>query len=345
MGVAIMKKPHKVAAGITISAFLLMGSYAYAGTPASYTVKAGDSLWKISQAYGVSISQIKSLNGLSGDIIYPGQVLKLSTYSASGSTNYTVKAGDTLWKIANAKGTTIAAIKKANNLTSDMIYVGQVLKIPTAGASQPQAVTQWPKVTYIVQPGDTAQSISKKFGVPAADILKYNYMTADEWFYAGDKIAISGYAPRQYTVTKGESSSSAKVGKLVDWFLEGQYIIKRGDVFLVRDYITGKQFNVKMMGGYNHVDVEPLTANDTAIMKAVFNNQWTWTPRAVVLFKDGINIAASLSGKPHSADTVANNNVTGHFDLYLYNSKPHSESTSTSYVTQHQQMVLKATGK
>lgn len=340
-----MKKSHEVAAGVTISAFLLMGTYAYAGMPASYTVKAGDSLWKISKAHGVSISQIKSLNGLSGDIIYPGQVLKLSTYSSSGSTGYTVKAGDTLWKIANARGTSVAAIKKANNLTSDMIYEGQVLKIPAAGAGQTQAVTQWPKVTYIVQPGDTAQSISKKFGVPAADILKYNYMTPNEWFYVGDKIAISGYAPRQYTVTKWESPSSAKVGKLVDWFLEGQYIIKRGDVFLVRDYITGKQFHVKMMGGYNHADVEPLTANDTAIMRSVFNNRWTWTPRAVVLFKDGINIAASLSGQPHSADTITNNNVTGHFDLYLHNSKSHSQSTSTSYMAQHQQMVLRATGR
>jgi hypothetical protein len=75
-------------------------------------------------------------------------------------------------------------------------------------------------------------------------------------------------------------------------------------------------------------------------MKELFP-YWTWSPRPVVIFKDGMNIAASLSGMPHSYDTVSTNGVSGHFDLYLLNSKPHA-GTSVSYVEQHQSNVYSA---
>ena len=93
-----------------------------------------------------------------------------------------------------------------------------------------------------------------------------------------------------------------------------------------------------MMGGYNHSDIEPLTAADTQVMRQLFST-WTWTPRAVVIFKDGMNIAASLSGMPHAHDTVPNNNVTGHFDLYLSNSLSHNKGLPSQY---HEEMVRKA---
>jgi hypothetical protein len=170
-------------------------------------------------------------------------------------------------------------------------------------------------------------------------------MDPSQWFDAGEKIAISGYAPRTYTVTPGEALAPARTGKVVDWFTEGQYILKRWDVFLITDVDTGKSFKVKMIGGYNHSDIEPLTAQDTAVMKELFNNTWTWSPRAVVVFKDGMNIAASLSGMPHGADVVKDNDVAGMVDLYLSNSIPHGTSTSTAYVQQHYDMILKAAGK
>jgi hypothetical protein len=182
-----------------------------------------------------------------------------------------------------------------------------------------------------------------KFKTTAAAIMKYNYMDRGEWLNAGQKIAINGYAPRNFAVTPGESSSPKKIGKLVDWFLDGKYLIKRNDVFLVTDVATGLQIKFKMMGGMNHADVEPTTSAETAKMKKLFP-AWNWTPRPVVIFHKGINFAASLSGMPHSYDTVTNG-VDGHFDLYLYNSKNHGESVSQAYVKQHQNNVLIAAGK
>ena len=327
--------------------------------PSVYKVVAGDTLWKISKTFGITVDDLKKANKLTSDNIYPGQTLEIpvpaaSTPSAPVPSLYKVVAGDTLWKISKTFGTTVDALKKANKLTSDNIYPGQTLEIPVPVTNMPSTPvldtdqtpygnTQWPDVTYIVQPGDTATSVAKKFGVKVEDILKYNYMDPDDWLEAGEKIAISGYAPRVKTVEAFKETTPARKGALVDWQLEGKYIIERGDVFTIVDVDTGKQFKVKMLGGYNHADVEPLTAADTTVMKSIFGT-WQWSPRAVVIFHNGMNIAASLSGMPHGVDTIENG-VNGHFDLYLKNSTSHSSSTSTVYIQQHQNMVLKAAGK
>jgi LysM repeat protein len=282
------------------------------------------------------------------------QTVNVSKPAATKTNSYTVAAGDSLWKISNKYGITVDSLKKANNLTGDIIYPGQVLIIPGAASTTPApsnpspekppaSSTKWPDVTYIVQAGDTATSIAKKFGVSAQQILKYNYMDADEWFNEGEKIAISGYAPRTYTLTPGQDKAPQRRGTAVDWNLEGQYLLKRGDTFTVVDVDTGKQFRAKMIGGYNHADIEPLTTSDTNIMKSLFGT-WNWSPRAVVIYHDGMNIAASLSGMPHGVDTIENG-VNGHFDLYMLNSTSHSTSTSKVYIQEHQNMVLKAAGK
>ncbi len=280
------------------------------------------------------------------------QTVNISSQSAQKANSYTVVAGDTLWKISNKFGVSIDNLKKANNLTGDLIYPGQTLIIsgvtnttPSPGQTQAPTTTnntKWPDVTYIVQPGDTATSISKKFGVTAQQIMKYNYMDDDEWFNEGDKIAISGYAPRVTTVNPGEDKAPQRSGTAVDWNLEGQYIVERGDTFTIVDVDTGKQFKARMIGGYNHADIEPLTSTDTNTMKSLFGT-WKWSPRAVVIYHNGMNIAASLSGMPHGVDTIENG-VNGHFDLYMKNSTSHSTSTSKVYIQEHQNMVMKAAG-
>ncbi len=325
--------------------FFALSAQAFAAT--THTVKAGDWLSKIAKTYGVTVEQLKKYNSLKSDTIYVGQKLIISP-----DTKYVVKKGDTLSSIASRHSTTVAKIKSRNSLKSDAIYPDQVLYIPSASAGSDSAsssgststvVKNWPSTTYTVKSGDTVTSIAKKFNTTVAKIMKYNYMDSGEWLNAGQKIAINGYAPRNYAVKPGESASPKRVGKLVDWFLDGKYLIKRNDVFTVTDVATGLQIRFKMMGGMNHADVEPVTSDETAKLKKLFP-EWDWTPRPAVIFHKGINFAASLSGMPHSFDTVKNG-VDGHFDLYLYNSKNHGESVSQAYVKQHLDSVLTAAGK
>lgn len=115
-------------------------------TATTYTVKAGDSLWAIGIKYDMSISDLKSLNHLKSDVIYPGQSLTISGNAAStapakavqsavqnnsvASSDYKVVGGDSLWEIATLHGTSVNKLMKANNLSSTIIYPGQNLIIP-----------------------------------------------------------------------------------------------------------------------------------------------------------------------------------------------------------------------
>ncbi len=95
-----------------------------------YTVQPGDTLWLISRRYGTTVDAIKRLNGLTGDMLYIGQVLRIPGTQTGGYQEYTVQAGDSLWLLSRRFGTTVETIMQLNGLTSDLIVVGQILKIP-----------------------------------------------------------------------------------------------------------------------------------------------------------------------------------------------------------------------
>ncbi|KXZ15174.1 peptidoglycan-binding protein [Bacillus nakamurai] len=110
------------------------------------TVQKGDTLWGISQKNGVNLKDLKEWNQLSSDLILAGEKLTISSVETTTSGQYTVKEGDSLWKIAQKFGTSVNNLKSLNNLQSDIIYAGTVLKVKgqaqavqPAQPSQPQA--------------------------------------------------------------------------------------------------------------------------------------------------------------------------------------------------------------
>ncbi|PRP50234.1 peptidoglycan-binding protein [Bacillus halotolerans] len=93
------------------------------------TVQKGDTLWGISQINGVNLKDLKEWNKLTSDTIIAGEKLTISSEETTTSGQYTIKAGDTLSKIAQKFGTTVNNLKVWNNLSSDMIYAGSALSV------------------------------------------------------------------------------------------------------------------------------------------------------------------------------------------------------------------------
>lgn len=94
-----------------------------------YIVKPGDSLWLIARRYSTTVSAIQRQNNLTGDLIRVGQVLTIPVSGTPSYIEYTVKAGDSLWRIAQQYNTTVQALMNLNGLTSDLLMIGQVLKV------------------------------------------------------------------------------------------------------------------------------------------------------------------------------------------------------------------------
>ncbi|MCA1342958.1 LysM peptidoglycan-binding domain-containing protein [Lactiplantibacillus pentosus] len=135
----------KVLAG-TVGAVGLLLATGQAANAASVTVKANDTVWSLAQKHGVSVQSIEKLNSITRsdsniDLIYVGQNLQISgskatTKSATTKTatkgTYTVKAGDSLWALADKYNTSVHALQQLNNLSGNLILVGQKLQVPGA---------------------------------------------------------------------------------------------------------------------------------------------------------------------------------------------------------------------
>ncbi|PQD95674.1 peptidoglycan endopeptidase [Pradoshia eiseniae] len=122
---------------VTATAVLSSVLFANSASAAVVTVVKGDTLSQLAVKYNTTVSAIKKENNLTSDMIYIGQTLNIGeSSSASASTQkYTVKSGDSLWKIATKYNTTVSNLKSWNNLKSDTIYPGQVLIVSKSGST------------------------------------------------------------------------------------------------------------------------------------------------------------------------------------------------------------------
>ena len=142
----------------------------------NYVVKAGDTLWGISNQFGVSVTELSKLNDVNAATLKIGQVLKIPTNSGTNPDNmfmYTVKKGDTLWSIARVYGTSVDQIKKLNYFTDNDLYIGQVIRIPEIYTKEEDMyVPQF--INYTVKKGDTLYSIAKKYNLSVDTLISDN---------------------------------------------------------------------------------------------------------------------------------------------------------------------------
>lgn len=142
----------------------------------NYVVKAGDTLWGISNQFGVSVTELSELNDVNAATLKIGQILKIPTNSGTNPDNmfmYTVKKGDTLWSIARVYGTSVEEIKKLNYFTNNDLYIGQVIRIPEIYTKEEDMyVPQF--INYTVKKGDTLYSIAKKYKLSVDTLISDN---------------------------------------------------------------------------------------------------------------------------------------------------------------------------
>ena len=137
----------------------------------TYIVQKGDSLWSIANKFNMTVSELKNLNNLTNNLLSIGQVLKIKDSSNNGKTTYTVQKGDSLWVIANKYGITTEELKSYNNLKSNLLSIGQVLKIPQGKTSTENI--------YTVKKGDSLWTIANRYNTTVEKIKVLNNLTSN----------------------------------------------------------------------------------------------------------------------------------------------------------------------
>lgn len=176
---------------------------------ATYTVQKGDSLWIIADRFNTTVDELKRINNLTSNNLQIGQVLKLPSVSVMptppteeppAEKTYTVQTGDSLWSIANKLNTTVDELKRLNNLTSNLLQIGQVLKVPgTTNNGETEGTV------YTVKSGDSLWLIANRFGVTVNDIITANNLTTNVLSIGQQLIIPTNTNQTTYTVQKGDS--------------------------------------------------------------------------------------------------------------------------------------------
>ena len=220
-------------------------------------VKKGDSLWKVAKLENVSVGELARANKLSKTstlkigqkltipasksetpTVATATVAPISTDSAApavaadvSGANYTVKSGDSLWKIARQQSVTVAAIKQANNLSSDSLKIGQKLRIPAASATaaaptvsagiasttspawrEPGTYTENGQTIHVVDFNESPAVIAKKYGIKTDELLKANNITDVKKVQYGQRLVIplpSANAPVAPAAVAAPAASTA----------------------------------------------------------------------------------------------------------------------------------------
>ena len=323
---AFQKKYNLTADGVAGSATLKKLDSAYKNADSD---KDDDSLRK-----GATGSAVKDLQT---------KLKKLGFYNASIDGDY----GDT----------TVAAVKafqKKYNLTADGVAGSATLK--KLDSAYKNADSNTSNDDDSLRKGATGTAVKTL----QTNLKKLGFYTAyvDGSFGATTESAVKAFQ-RKYgltadgvagsaTLKKIESAvASASSGKItterLDWFNGGKNVIPNGAVFQIKDVSTGLIFSARRQSGGSHMDAEPLTAEDTAILKKINGGTFSWRRRAVLVKYNGHVYAASIYSEPHGTNTILDNNFDGQFCLHFYGSKTHGTNRVDADHQKCVEQAMKAT--
>ena len=220
---------------------------------AFHVVRRGDTLGRIARRYGAAIDALRRANDLTSSLIHPGQTLRVpgvrassaggvgvpepasssaapaSRVASSGPVVHVVRRGDTLTGIARRHGSSVAALRRANGLSSSLIRAGQTLRVPGAGsssgavggagaassaASAPRAASATRvasssgPVVHVVRRGDTLTGIARRHGTSVAALRRTNGLSSS-LIRAGQTLRVPGAGSSSGGSGAAEPASSA----------------------------------------------------------------------------------------------------------------------------------------
>ena len=292
------------------------------GVAGSETLKKLDSAYKNADSDKDDDSLRKGATGSAVKDLQT-KLKKLGFYNASIDGDY----GDT----------TVAAVKafqKKYNLTADGVAGSETLKKLDSAYKNADSNTSTDDDS--LRKGATGTAVKTL----QTNLKKLGFYTAyvDGSFGATTESAVKAFQKKYGLTSDGVAGSatlkkiesvvaSASSGKItterLDWFNGGKYVIPNGAVFQIKDVSTGLIFSARRQSGGNHMDAEPLTAEDTAILKKINGGTFSWRRRAVLVKYNGHVYAASIYSEPHGTNTILDNNFDGQFCLHFYGSKTH----------------------
>ena len=312
------------------------------GVAGSETLKKLDSAYKNADSDKDDDSLRKGATGSAVKDLQT-KLKKLGFYNASIDGDY----GDT----------TVAAVKafqKKYNLTADGVAGSETLK--KLDSAYKNADSNPSTDDDSLRKGATGTAVKTL----QTNLKKLGFYTAyvDGSFGATTESAVKAFQ-RKYgltadgvagsaTLKKIESAvASANSGKItterLDWFNGGKNVIPNGAVFQIKDVSTGLIFSARRQSGGSHMDAEPLTAEDTAILKKINGGTFSWRRRAVLVKYNGHVYAASIYSEPHGANTILDNNFDGQFCLHFYGSKTHGTNRVDADHQKCVEQAMKAT--
>ena len=292
------------------------------GVAGSETLKKLDSAYKNADSDKDDGSLRKGATGSAVKDLQT-KLKKLGFYNASIDGDY----GDT----------TVAAVKafqKKYNLTADGVAGSETLKKLDSAYKNADSNTSTDDDS--LRKGATGTAVKTL----QTNLKKLGFYTAyvDGSFGSTTESAVKAFQKKYGLTADGVAGSatlkkiesvvaSASSGKItterLDWFNGGKYVIPNGAVFQIKDVSTGLIFSARRQSGGNHMDAEPLTAEDTAILKKINGGTFSWRRRAVLVKYNGHVYAASIYSEPHGTNTILDNNFDGQFCLHFYGSKTH----------------------
>ena len=181
-----------------------------------YTVKSGDTLGRIALRYGVSTASLRMTNRIRGNMIRPGQRLRIpgtGDAEAADTVIHTVLSGETLSSIANRYGVTVTRLKRSNRLTSNTLHIGDKLEIPAR--EQPRASSSGVRAPqskiHVVRTGETLSEIAESYGIGLSKVRTANGLRSNN-LRVGQRLVIPATAKNLEGGAKANASRASSSG-------------------------------------------------------------------------------------------------------------------------------------